>query len=292
VTDPIRFLLLSAGLNALVVVVASWRKSLSRSGAVVALLLGSTILYTGGFFLWSVLLLFFVSSSVMSRVGSATKAPLASMHAKTGERDWAQVLANGGAGLIGSVLFAVTNEQVFAVAAAGGLAAANADTWASELGVLSPAPPRSLVTRRQLPAGASGGVTRMGTFASVAGSGLIGIWFALWVLARQAIGGDVAGTGSASAGLFGPLLVFVIVTGAGAFGSFVDSLLGGAVQALYETEDGVLTERRVDGNSKNKLIRGIRSVTNDVVNFAGTTAGGVFAGVAAVIVRRLGMIVG
>jgi uncharacterized protein (TIGR00297 family) len=293
VTDQTGVLLLSAGLNAPVVLAALWRKSLSPSGAVVGFLLGSTILFTGGFLLWGMLMLFFVSSSVMSRVGGPAKASLASMHEKGDERDGAQVLANGGAGLLGAILFAVTGEQVFAVAAAGGIAAANADTWASELGVLSHAPPRSVVTGGELPAGASGGVTRFGTLASVAGSGLIAIWFALWIWAQQASGGDLRVGGSpVAARVAGPLLLLVIVTGAGALGSFVDSLLGGTVQALYETEEGTLTERRAEGATKNKLIRGVRRVTNDVVNFVSTTAGALFAGVVALLAQRLGMIFG
>ena len=269
-TVRLGFLLLAAGLNAAVALVALWRRSVSRSGAVAGFLVGSAILCAGGFFIWGMLMLFFVSASVISRVGATTKTKLASMHEKGGERDAVQVLANGGAGLVGSILIAVTGEPAFAAAAAGGFAAANADTWASELGVLSPAPPHSIVTRRELAPGASGGVTRTGTLASVGGSALIAVWFALWVWAQQAAG--------SAAGLSRAALLLLIITAAGAAGSLIDSLLGATIQALYRTEEGSLTERPTGDGGKNALVRGFRVVTNDVVNFVSSIAGAAIAG--------------
>jgi len=288
VTLRLGFLLLAAGLNAIAAFAARWRRSVSNSGAVAGFLVGFIILATGGFFIWGMLMLFFVSASAITRVGAATKAGLMSMHEKGGERDAVQVFANGGAGLAGSVLFAVTAEPAFAVAAAGGFAAANADTWASELGVLSRSSPRSIVSRRELPPGASGGVTRTGTLASVAGSALIAVWFALWVLARLPTSGGLAtDAGSSAIGLgTGPAraaLLLLVVTAAGAFGSVIDSLLGATVQALYRTEDGTLTERPSGGATDNVLIRGFRVVTNDVVNLLSTVSGAVAAGVLAAI---------
>ena len=290
-TEQVGSLLLVVGLNAVAVLIALQRRSLSRGGAVAGLLVGAAILYTGGFLIWGMLMLFFVSSSVMSRVGRTAKRSLAAMHEKGGERDAVQVLANGGAGLVGSILFAVTGEPVFAIAAAGGIAAANADTWASELGVLSPVPPRSVVARLELPAGASGGVTKTGTLASIGGSTLVGIWFAVWSWSGQAAGpAEVRPTGGA--GIAGPALLLLIVAGAGAVGSLVDSVLGATVQALYQTDDGSLTERRTNGTSNNKLIRGTSAVTNDGVNLISTIAGALLAGIAAVIARALGFAVG
>ena len=286
-------LLLAAGLNAAVALAALWRRSVSRSGAVAGFLVGSIILATGGFAIWGMLMLFFVSASVVSRVGATAKKQLASMHEKGSERDAIQVLANGGAGLVGSILLAATGEPAFAVAAAGGFAAANADTWAGELGVLSPVPPRSIVSRRELPPGASGGVTRIGTLASVAGSALIAVWFVAWGWAQQAAavgvaGPAAAGTGSPGAALPGAglsqaALLLLIITAAGAIGSLIDSLLGATIQALYRTDNGSLTEKRTSGTTANTLIRGFPAVTNDIVNSVSTMTGAVVAGVLAVI---------
>ncbi|WP_204269083.1 DUF92 domain-containing protein, partial [Klebsiella aerogenes] len=46
-------------------------------------------------------------------------------------------LANGGVGLLYSVLYYITKNPSYLVLLAVSFAAANADTWATELGILS-----------------------------------------------------------------------------------------------------------------------------------------------------------
>jgi len=165
------------------------------------------------------------------------------------------------------------------VAAAAGFAAANADTWASELGVLSRRPPRSITTGRELPAGASGGVTPAGTLASLAGSCTVGLWLAAWF----------PGGGR---GPVVPLVLCLVVTAAGTVGSVVDSLLGATIQALYKAPDDSLTEHAEEGGSRNRLVRGLAAVNNDVVNFASTMTGAVVGGLSAIIGQSLGLHLG
>ena len=55
----------------------------------------------------------------------------------------------------------------------GTLAAATADTWATEVGTLAGGTPRSIRTLRPVPAGTSGGVSVVGTLASVLGALLL-----------------------------------------------------------------------------------------------------------------------
>jgi uncharacterized membrane protein len=83
-----------------------------------------------------------------------------------------------------------------------------------------------------------------------------------------------------SAGL---VKVLVVVSLAGLIGSLVDSYLGGTLQAQYYDEHrNKITEKthhlNDDGTTvPNKLIRGIRWIDNDVVNFVCGITGAVVA---------------
>src|SRR5690349_10761554 len=81
------------------------RGSLSKSGVLGAMLVGTAIFGFGGW-AWGILLIvFFVSSSALSHFKATRKEALAEKFSKGSQRDLAQALANGGAG----ALIAVAN---------------------------------------------------------------------------------------------------------------------------------------------------------------------------------------
>ena len=151
-------------------------------------------------------------------------------------------------------------------ACAGAMAAVNADTWATELGVLSPRPPRLITTGRPVEVGTSGGVTALGTAASLGGALIIGLCGGLSLL--------ILGQGWAS----GTVLLLAATAG-GLAGSAFDSLLGATVQAIYwcdtcEKE----TERRVHRcGTQTRLVRGWHWLGNDLVNFIASAVGALVA---------------
>ena len=78
----------------------------------------------------------------LSRAFSKRKVGLAEKYSKGNQRDWGQVLANGGLGALLAVGYAIRPQHEWLwLAYAGAMAAVNADTWSTELGVLSQNPP-------------------------------------------------------------------------------------------------------------------------------------------------------
>ena len=263
-------------LSLLVGVVGYRRGALNGSGVVGALITGTLIFGLGGWE-WGVLLItFFVSSSALSFYRARDKEKLAEKFAKGHRRDLGQALANGGL----AALLAVFSEVVFPplsgggrvgvgvwfIACAGAMAAVNADTWATELGVLSSHPPRLITTGRRVEVGASGGITWLGIGASLGGALLIGLTGGLgMVMLRQ--GWAVAGT------------VALAATGGGLAGSLFDSLLGATVQAIYWCDAcGKETERKLHRcGTQTRLVRGWSWLGNDLVNFIASAVGALVA---------------
>lgn len=252
--------LIVGGLLAVGVAMAAYRvHSLSRSGALAAGLVGTVIFGMGGW-QWAVLLLtFFISSSVLTRLFGKRKANLNEKFDKGGQRDAGQVLANGGVAAVFAALhFFLPQANWTWLAFSASLAAVNADTWATELGVLNRTPPRMITTGQPVEKGTSGGITWGGSLAALAGAGLV----AVVALIVQ------PGAGSWLSLLFTSL--------AGLLGAMFDSLLGATVQAIYtcptcnkETERHPLHTCGTTTLHK----RGLPWLNNDLVNVGCALAG-------------------
>ncbi len=246
---------------ALLAGLAAWRLgALSLSGAAAAGVVGGLILGLGGWAWAAALLVFFISSSALSRLfprrRTETGRRIAAHFSKGTRRDWAQVAANGGLGAALAVAHALAPDAAWPWAAfLGSLAAVNADTWATELGTLSRQPPRRITDWQIAAPGTSGAVTGLGLAASAAGAALVG---------GLALFGEAGGWTFAAAAL------------GGFSGSLFDSWLGATQQAMYICEaDGQETEQHpvhVCG-APTRLLKGRRWVDNDLVNFAASIAG-------------------
>ncbi len=234
--------------------------SLSRDGAFSAASVGTVVFGLGGW-QWAVLLLtFFVSSSMLTRAFKSRKQGLSEKFFKSGERDAGQVFGNGGLAAAFAALHAVFPEAPWPwLGFAAALAAVNADTWATELGVLSPAAPRLISDlRKRVEMGTSGGVSLWGTVAALSGAAVIGL-LAAWLASP------------------GDWSLFPLVTFAGLLGSLFDSLLGATVQAMYYCPaDQKETEKHPLHSCGRPTVhvRGWKWLDNDWVNFA-CGAGGV-----------------
>jgi uncharacterized protein (TIGR00297 family) len=238
----------------------AWKaRSLSDSGAITAAITGGLIFGLGGL-PWAVLLLtFFISSSVLSRAFRTQKTGLSEKFSKGSRRDWGQVLANGGLGTLLVIGFFFTQaENLFWVAYTGAMAAVNADTWATELGVLNPHRPRRITDGQPVDAGTSGAISLYGILATAAGAALIGL----------------AGAAFSPAG--GRIILILAATLGGICGSLFDSFLGATVQAIYFCPHcNKETERHPTHTCGKETthFRGWRWLNNDLVNFLASVVG-------------------
>ncbi len=199
---------------------------------------------------------YFVATSLLSRWGRDRKSERTSgIVDKGGARDGWQVGANGGvfaAAALGAVLFPGTTAWM--KVGAGALAASAADSWGTEVGILAAQPPRSLLTWRLVPAGTSGGVSLIGSLASIAGAAFIAMLCAI-------VGWPMAVAFSAFMG--------------GIAGALADSVLGATVQTgrwcsscQLGTEQGI---HRCGTPTQHR--RGVSWLDNDAVNLLATMVG-------------------
>ncbi|UVI31916.1 DUF92 domain-containing protein [Paenibacillus spongiae] len=236
-------------------------RSLSGSGAVSAVLMGTAFVTLGSPVWFGVLIAFFVSSSLWSKWKrrNRQKQKAETNYAKSGRRDASQVWANGGLGLALCALHAIWPHEGWLYAFVGVMGAVNADTWATEIGALSRSAPRSLLSGRRVPPGTSGGVTALGSAAALGGAAFIGGIAALltaseppdaaWLIAAAAV--------------------------AGTAGAFIDSVLGAAVQAMFRCRIcGCETERTHHCGEKAEPLRGLAWMSNDAVNMLSSAAAG------------------
>lgn len=250
-------LLITGGVAAL-----AWRaKSLSGSGAVAAIVVG-TVALCATWGLGGYLVVWFLLASLLSRLGRERKAErLRGIVEKGDRRDARQVLANGAvfaAAAIGSIIWPQA-QQTLHVAAAAALAAAGADTWATEIGTLIGGQPWSLRLRTPVPTGSSGAITWAGSLGSVLGAtALAFVAQAVHVIPVSA--------------------VFAVTIG-GIAGAFADSVIGAWWQGrrlcpscMRETEQLV----HVCG-AQTVPHGGVGRLDNDAVNLCCTLVGAVTA---------------
>jgi uncharacterized protein (TIGR00297 family) len=250
-------------LSALIAAIGYRRDSLTGSGVVGAIVTGTLFFGLGGWEWGSLLVAFFVSSSALSHYRQNEKAGLAEKFDKGHRRDLGQALANAGVGSLLAILGLWWSPPLLYAAAVGTMAAVNADTWATELGVLSRYPPRMITTGREVEVGSSGGVTLLGQTAALGGAAFISLLGAgATLLLQRELGLAVAILAGGTLGGLG--------------GSLFDSLLGATVQAIYWCDQcGKETERHLHRcGATTHRVRGYAWLTNDGVNFVSSAVGG------------------
>ena len=234
-------------------------KSLSKGGLAGAVIIGTSIFGFGGWQYFLLLILFFLSSSFLTKYRYRSKQEIGVAEFKAGARNIWQTVGQGGVGAI-LVFLAYLYPQLWTpliLAFVSSIGEANGDTWAVEIGVLSKKRPKLITDlRKEVPPGTSGGVTVLGETAALLGAAFI------------AIIASIIGVGN---GRIAPVFLFCMIS---AFlGEHVDSLLGATIQAMYYCPTcRKETEKKIHRcGTRGELRRGIAIMNNEFVNFASTS---------------------
>lgn len=147
-----------------VAITARRRGYLTGGGAVAAAGVGGTVYAAGPPAASAAMLWFFGSSSLLTRLPGRVS------ERDAGGRNALQVLANGGAAALGAVMHSRTGSTSSLAFIGGSLAAATADTWATELGSRYGGQPRLITTGRRTEPGTDGAVSAVGLLAGAAGA--------------------------------------------------------------------------------------------------------------------------
>ncbi|MBS4539601.1 DUF92 domain-containing protein [Clostridium sp. D2Q-11] len=233
-------------------ILAYKKKSLTKSGMIGAIVLGTGIYLTTGFYGASTMILFFISSSVLSHYKKRDKKQVSDQFDKTGNRDMTQVFANGGVGLIYGILYLIFDSPIYLMLFTIAFAAANADTWSTEIGILDKKWPFHLRSFKRVPKGTSGAVSPLGTISGFLGALLIAVYSSIYFNIVLEL--DVN------------ILYVLIVSLSGLLGSVIDSMLGAFIQGIYMDEERKETEKKFIDGKETILKRGIKYINNDIVN--------------------------
>lgn len=222
-------------------------------------------------------LLFLAYAVAVTKLGRGIKARLG-VDKDIGGRNFKQVVS---VGMVPSLLAAassltyimgmVASSKILLLAYVTSLASTSADTWASEVGVLSRSKPRLLtMPRANVAPGTSGAVTLMGELSSVAGSSAVVFTYLMATKIFDkappliAFNWDLAKPTTI-------LVVSMIILGY--VGEVLDSVLGAIAQPKYFCDRcHVITEHEVHicGNPTRIIYKPPISLRNEEVNLVST----------------------
>jgi uncharacterized protein (TIGR00297 family) len=139
----------------------------------------------------------------------------------------------------------------------GALAAVTADTWGTEIGVLTKGRTLSILSMQSVSPGTSGGISESGTMAGAVGAIVIALSGYAW---------------------YSDLKTGIIVIVAGMVGSFADSVIGATLQGQFRCVIcGKPTERAMHCDSSTTRVAGVSCINNDAVNLVCSLVGAVTA---------------
>lgn len=271
-------IIISDVITLLFAVLCYTKKKLTLGGTLSALFIGLIVSFAG-YEYYIIMLSFFASSTKATDIHKNIKMQLlGGTYTKEKKRNANQVLAKGFFPTIVSLLIAFlyqgkmhlfspnleTFQKFLYGMYIGFYVSANADTWASELGINSKDSPRLVTTLQKVPKGINGAISLYGTMMSILGGLFISISTIIIVIIR-------GGLSIISSNIMIKIIILGMICGF--VGSLIDSFLGATMQiSIYDEEkkcvidSDVIDLSQIKNNSKYKIY-GRNILNNSAVNF-------------------------
>ena len=230
-------------------------KILDFIGTISSIFMGNLIYLVTGIWGFILVIEFFIIGFICTRFRFKQKRRKGIAQEKGGIRSWENVVANGFAFSLFGTLYYLTSNELFLIGFITSIAIATGDTLATEIGLLSSKKPRLITNFKEVETGKSGGITVLGTIASILGIMII-------ILSSSVNGFS-----------FNTNILMISIIGA-IFGTFIDSIIGATIQAQYFCNKcNKFTELSIHHEQQNKLIKGFSFIDNNIVNLLSTLSG-------------------
>jgi uncharacterized protein (TIGR00297 family) len=229
-------------------------KLLNSKGAAATFILAVIIFYFGEV-KWTIpILIFFILSSLLSKLRRKINPKVDSQFQKSDQRDHVQVLANGGFPALIILVNQVYSSELLYVVYVSALAAACSDTWSTEIGTMFNTRTFDILNLHIVEQGTSGGVSLPGFVGSILGAIIISFSALVWITSYKFLG---------------------VIIVSGIIGCIFDSVLGSALQAKYNCIICNKTvERKIHCDKNTVHSKGFKRLDNDGVNFSTSIFGG------------------
>jgi uncharacterized protein (TIGR00297 family) len=205
-------LLLGLTFCSILAVVGHRRGALNRSGAIASWVIGMSIILLVGMPWLVLILVFFVVAVAATKYKYNAKETMGVAEERLGARSWQNVMANGISPLLFVVSEFISPGAIFVAGYLGAISTAMADTLSSEIGMTSNSDPWLITNFKRVKPGTHGGVSLLGTAASLVGCLVVGVFAWMMRIETQAS--------------WSVLTVILMCAVGGIVGSTVDSLLG------------------------------------------------------------------
>lgn len=238
--------LIGLALSILVAYITFLTNWISLEATKAVIILGTMVVGFGGWTLAFAVAFFFGASSFLTILnGRKSNEPYNSIEiSEDRRRDGYQVWANGFWVAVFCTLWFALDSVACLIAAFAALAAATADTWATEIGTLNPGVTRMITTFEKVQSGTEGGISLKGTLAGILGALMISLF--IFYL-----------------GILSPLKFFSVVFFGGVVGLLIDSILG-----------AIFLDKKIRLKAPEDFSDATNTFTNSVINWTSTGVSG------------------